>query len=89
MRGRYIVRTWQRCSHRGQRAATPRRPHLLFADAARTTPAAVITAVSPQPVGPACDTCHLRGQCHSCKLTHGRDWTYTVLQPLAGYEAVY
>jgi hypothetical protein len=56
---------------------------LLFGDAARTTPVGVISAVSWVPVGPLCDTCHLHGQCHSCKLTHGRDSTYTALQPLA------
>ena len=66
--------------------STRERPHLLFADTARTTPVAVTSAVSAVMVGPACDTCHLRGQCHSCKLTHGRDWTYTVLQPLATAE---
>ena len=67
--------------------STRERPHLLFEDpAARTTPVAVVSAVSAVPAGAVCETCHLRGQCHSCKLTHGRDWTYTVLQPLVGFE---
>ena len=62
--------------------ATRERPQLVFGDAARTTPVALTSAVSSQPVGPACDGCVL-GACSQCKITPGRDWTYTIVQPLA------
>merc|ERR1711971_376424 len=65
--------------------ATIERPQLIFADAARTTPVAMVNGVSPQPAGPECDTCK-SGWCSSCKQTVGRDWDYTVLRPLQGFS---
>jgi len=62
--------------------ATRERPQLLFADAARTTPSALTSGVSSQPVGSMCDACK-QGACSQCKVSPGRDWTYTILQPLA------
>lgn len=38
-------------------------------------------AVSPQPLGPWCDQC-AEGACSQCKITKGRDWTYTIYQGL-------
>jgi hypothetical protein len=68
--------------------ATRERPHVVFdrSDLASTRPVAVITAVSSQQIGPSCATCH-EGACSQCKITLGRDWTYTVLQPLVGWKA--
>ena len=64
--------------------ATRERPHLIFVDKARTTPVAVISAVSSQPVGPACASCNA-GACSQCKVTAGRDWTYTIMQPFVNF----
>eukprot|EP01065_Artemidia_motanka_P027846 TRINITY_DN33041_c0_g1_i1.p1 TRINITY_DN33041_c0_g1~~TRINITY_DN33041_c0_g1_i1.p1 ORF type:complete len:358 (+),score=102.20 TRINITY_DN33041_c0_g1_i1:54-1127(+) len=67
--------------------STRERPKMIFAasDAARTKPIGVITGVSSQPVSPACDSCYDH-TCSQCKITSGRDWTYTVLQPFAGFQ---
>eukprot|EP00041_Stephanoeca_diplocostata_P019148 m.407417 g.407417 ORF g.407417 m.407417 type:complete len:286 (+) comp21225_c0_seq8:253-1110(+) len=59
--------------------STRERPHLLFVDKTRHTPKGVITAVSSQPVGPSCNSC-VQQACSQCKITPGRDWTYTHLQ---------
>ena len=64
--------------------ATRERPHLVFADKNRTTPVGVISAVSSQPVGPSCASCH-EAACSQCKITPGRDWTYTVMQPFTNF----
>eukprot|EP01062_Namystynia_karyoxenos_P073626 TRINITY_DN70433_c0_g1_i1.p1 TRINITY_DN70433_c0_g1~~TRINITY_DN70433_c0_g1_i1.p1 ORF type:complete len:396 (+),score=114.56 TRINITY_DN70433_c0_g1_i1:86-1189(+) len=66
--------------------STRERPKFVFGDSdtARAVPIAVITGVSPQPISPACDSCS-EGACSQCKVTTGRDWTYTVLEPLRGY----
>jgi hypothetical protein len=61
--------------------ATRERPQLLFSDAQRTTPSAITSAVSSQPVGTMCDSC-VQGACSQCKVTPGRDWTFTIVQPL-------
>jgi hypothetical protein len=63
--------------------ATRERPQLVFArdDVNRTTPQGLITAVSPQPIGPSCGTCSQQA-CSQCKVTPGRDWTFTLYQPL-------
>ena len=61
--------------------ATRERPQLLFADDDRTTPAALTSAVSSQPIGPMCDSCS-QGACSQCKVTAGRDWTHTIYQRL-------
>jgi len=61
--------------------ATRERPQLIFSDVARTTPVGLTSAVSSQPIGPMCDTCE-QGACSQCKVTDGRDWTYTIYQPL-------
>lgn len=61
--------------------ATRERPHLIFSDETRTVPIGVTSAVSSQPLsGPSCDSC-VEGACSQCKVTPGRDWTFTVLQP--------
>ena len=65
--------------------ATRERPHLVFADEKRTTPMGVITAVSSQPVGPGCDTCTEKA-CSQCKITNGRDWTWTQFEPFANFK---
>ena len=64
--------------------STRERPHLVFADKNMTRPTGVITAVSSQPIGPMCDSCK-QGACSQCKVTPGRDWTYTQLQPFEGF----
>lgn len=66
--------------------ATIERPQLVFADASRSTPVAMVNGVSPQIPGPQCATC-TSNWCSSCKQTAGRDWDYTVLQPLQGFSA--
>ena len=66
--------------------ATRERPHLVFTDPSRTTPVAVVTAVSSQPVGPSCDTCK-SGACSQCKVTPGRDWTFTQLEPFVNFPS--
>ena len=67
--------------------ATRERPQLVFADASRQRPVALTSAVSNQPIGPACDSC-TQGACSQCKITPGRDWTFTILQPLDGFTLV-
>ena len=64
-----------------QQFATRERPHLLFADANRSMPNGLTSTVSSQPLGPGCDSCTM-GACSQCKVTKGRDWTYTIYQPL-------
>ena len=68
--------------------STRERPHVVFApsDAAQSKPIGVVTAVSPQQPSPACDTCK-QGACSQCKVTPGRDFTYTQLQPFRGFAA--
>ena len=61
--------------------ATRERPQMIFKDAARHTPVGLTSAVSPQPLGPWCHECSM-GACSQCKVTPGRDWTYTIFQPL-------
>jgi len=61
--------------------ATRERPQLVFADTNRTTPTALTSAVSPQPLGPWCNECK-QGACSQCKVTIDRDWTYTIVQSL-------
>jgi hypothetical protein len=61
--------------------ATRERPQMIFTDAARHTPVGLTSAVSPQPLGPWCHECSM-GACSQCKVTPGRDWTYTIFQPL-------
>jgi len=61
--------------------ATRERPQLVFSDESRTVPAALTSAVSSQPLGPWCDQCK-QGACSQCKVTEGRDWTYTIVQQL-------
>jgi hypothetical protein len=61
--------------------ATRERPQMVFTDAARHTPVGLTSAVSPQPLGPWCHECSM-GACSQCKVTPGRDWTYTIFQPL-------
>lgn len=68
-----------------QTFSTRERPHLVFADEGRTTPSGVITSVSSQPVSPACDSCFL-GACSQCKITKGKDWTYTLFEPFFNYK---
>ena len=65
--------------------STRERPHMIFADKARTTPVGVFTAVSSQPIAPSCDGCNHHA-CSQCKVTPGRDWTFTQLQPFAGFK---
>ena len=67
--------------------STRERPHVVFAqhDLDRTTPVGVTTAVSPQQPSPECDTCR-QNACSQCKVTPGRDWTYTQFQPFAGFS---
>lgn len=64
-----------------QSFATRERPQLTFADddTSRTTPIGMTSSVSSQPLGPWCDQCH-EGACSQCKITPGRDWTYTIFQ---------
>jgi hypothetical protein len=50
----------------------------------RTTPVGVISAVSSQPVGPSCSSCHEQA-CSQCKITPFRDWTYTMMQPFVNF----
>jgi len=64
--------------------ATRERPKFIFSDDSHTTPVALINGVSPQPAGEACNSCEHK-DCSSCKNTKGRDWTYTLLQPLKGF----
>lgn len=64
-----------------KRFATRERPHILFADESKTTPAFLITGVSPHPVDSSCDRCK-RNACSQCKVTTGMDWTYTQMEPL-------
>ena len=68
--------------------STRERPHVVFApeDANRTTPIGVTTGVSSQQPNPSCDACY-KGACSQCKITTGRDWVYTVLQPFAGWSS--
>jgi hypothetical protein len=61
--------------------ATRERPQMIFPDAARHTPVGLTSAVSPQPLGPWCKECGM-GACSQCKVTPGRDWTYTIFQSL-------
>lgn len=68
--------------------STRERPQVIFADAAKTTPVGVVGGVSSQPVGPMCDTCAQK-TCSQCKVTSGRDWTYTVLQPFEGFSEAF
>merc|ERR1712167_367882 len=63
--------------------STRERPQVIFAEGDTTTPVGFVGGVSSQPVGPQCNSCK-RGTCSQCKITEGRDWTYTVLQPLKG-----
>jgi hypothetical protein len=70
---------------RQQTFATRERPQLVFdprADPNRTRPVALCSGVNPQPIGPWCDECQ-DGACSQCKITPGRDWTYTAYAPLA------
>jgi len=64
--------------------ATRERPQLVFveSDEFRTTPVGMTSAVSPQPLGPWCDQCKEHA-CSQCKVTPGRDWTYTIYQAFA------
>eukprot|EP00656_Telonema_subtile_P035558 TRINITY_DN39534_c0_g1_i1.p1 TRINITY_DN39534_c0_g1~~TRINITY_DN39534_c0_g1_i1.p1 ORF type:complete len:372 (+),score=51.01 TRINITY_DN39534_c0_g1_i1:204-1319(+) len=64
--------------------STRERPHFLFRDEAKTTPMAVITGVSSQPVDAACAGCNSHA-CSQCKVTVGRDWTFTQMQPFEGF----
>lgn len=59
--------------------ATRERPQMIFTDSARHTPVGLTSAVSPQPLGPWCRECSM-GACSQCKVTPGRDWTYTIFQ---------
>ena len=61
--------------------ATRERPQLVFTDRGRHTPMALISSVSSQPIGHVCDTC-TQHACSQCKVTPGRDWTFTIVQPL-------
>ena len=61
--------------------ATRERPQLVFTDQHRHTPKALISSVSSQPIGPMCDAC-TQNACSQCKITPGRDWTFTIVQPL-------
>lgn len=47
--------------------STRERPHLVFADKARHIPMGVFTAVSSQPVSPACSGCNSHA-CSQCKV---------------------
>merc|ERR1719174_2025986 len=65
--------------------ATRERPHLIFADAGtRHVPSGVFTAVSNQPVSPACQGCK-HSACSQCKVTNGRDWTFTQFEPFVNF----
>jgi len=68
--------------------STRERPQVIFARGDSTTPVGFVGGVSSQPIGPTCDSCY-RGTCSQCKITEGRDWTYTVLQPLKGFNDAY
>ena len=46
----------------------------------------VFTAVSNQPISPACEQCS-KHACSQCKVTPGRDWTFTQFQPFANFNA--
>jgi len=65
--------------------STRERPHVVFAtnDVNQTTPIGVTSGVSSQQPNPSCDSCQDQA-CSQCKITSGRDWTYTVLQPFKG-----
>jgi hypothetical protein len=65
--------------------STRERPHLVFADKNMSTPIGVVTAVSSQPISPACAGCNHQA-CSQCKVTPGRDWVFTQLQPFEGFE---
>ena len=68
------------------RFSTRERPHLVFADPhSRHIPSGVFTAVSPQPISPACDGCSQHA-CSQCKVTPGRDWTFTQFMPFANFR---
>ena len=66
--------------------ATRERPQMIFTDAARHTPVGLTSAVSPQPLGPWCKECKM-GACSQCKVSPGRDWTYTIFQALRTSES--
>jgi len=68
--------------------STRERPQVIFAEGDTTTPVGFVGGVSSQPLGPWCDSCY-KGTCSQCKITTGRDWTYTVLQPLKGFSEAY
>lgn len=69
-----------------RRYSTRERPHLVFADSGRHVPMGVFTAVSNQPISPACVGCTSHA-CSQCKVTPGRDWTFTQFQPFRNYNA--
>ena len=63
--------------------STRERPQMIFASTTnRTTPIGMTSAVSPQPIGPWCDTRCKQHTCSQCKVTPGLDWTYTIFVPL-------
>jgi len=68
--------------------STRERPQVIFAPGDTTTPVGFVGGVSSQPIGPWCDSCY-KNTCSQCKITKGRDWTYTVLQPLQGFDTAY
>lgn len=70
------------------RFSTRERPHLVFADQARHVPMGVYTAVSNQPVSPACASCN-QNACSQCKVTPGRDWTFTQFQPFSNFNSTH
>jgi len=68
------------------RFATRERPHLVFADPGRHVPMGVFTAVSNQPIAPSCASC-FKSACSQCKITAGRDWTFTQFEPFSNFNA--
>eukprot|EP00039_Didymoeca_costata_P033068 m.40577 g.40577 ORF g.40577 m.40577 type:complete len:362 (+) comp9681_c0_seq1:64-1149(+) len=58
--------------------STRERPKIVFDSSGNAL--GVITGVSSQPIGPSCTTCNSQ-TCSQCKVTEGRDWTYTVYEP--------
>ena len=76
-----------------QTFSTRERPQLVFShggrrgdasklsSSSRHTPIGLTNGVSAQPLGPWCDHCK-QGACSQCKITPGRDWTYTTYVPL-------
>ena len=57
--------------------STRERPHMIFADKARHTPVGVFTAVSDQPIAPACDTVRARpGRLSARSVLHSRSGLY-------------